>query len=280
MSQFSPPNLSASDVVIASKPALGGEFVALLSAGDSWELGVFQTQAANSGVWTPDAYAASQLLANPNNLVVVAETSVKDTGDIVITVNGTDQNGANLSATATIAPINWAKNQSVAFPTGTAWDVLPGDLTKKFKTILSISIACTQVARGASFKVMSLPDISTFTEVGYTNDKNFNTRAPEAEAIQDRLDESAAVKPGMRPKGELTIKSKYVTLGDGMAKFAGVRCVAALELRKENLVLTERLIFTGFVPMVKPSAGNGKDQSDFDASGIYEKLAIFIAQSS
>lgn len=275
MSFYQPTTVAAADYNIARRPTLGAEMDVYLSSSEVVEIGRYEMLAAGSGEWTSDAVNAAVLSADPSDLQVVVQAEVRSSAPVVVTVVGTDQNDAAITATATLSPPGWVTNQSYSFPEGYAKDLTPTVGGKMFKTITSVTF--TNGARGGKFRIYKLPALTSFTLVGFTTGGDFTTKSRPPKPIADKLDGSAVVKFGRSEPGTLSLTAKYLSVGDGLQRFAGRRCTAMAIIEKEEQLITERLIFGNYVPNVRPSMPEGDGDATAGGEGMFEVFAAFVA---
>ena len=279
-----PTPLTAAQVQIAVKPALGGEMKVYVTQDQALELMQINILAANSGVndyGSPYPFNNTALAAKvygyAMDLIVVAENVISDSAPIIITIAGLDQNGAAQTGIAVLETPAFATVTDQIFETGWSADVIPTVATNQWTAVLSVSISCTSAAAYGKFSVWAMPNQSRYTLVGNTQEKSIRTRSPEPLAISAGLDEGAYVKPGPKPIGTMNVRQRWVSFGDGLARFDGANVTVRVDVVKEQKVVDQKIYALGGTLNVVPSAGELAAVGEFAATILYTDLAIMCA---
>jgi len=272
-----PADLTSDLYDIALKPALGQEMQLLVSTQASLELGSMVGVAQNSGVYTANNAANAALQAAPAELLAMLESDINVDTLPVLTITGTDQSGGALTGTATFAIPAYAQDTSKVLP-GTWATEVTVTVGKLFKTITNVTIACDTKLAGKKITLFALPSLSSFNQIGCKTDLNWVPRNREPVNIQCGADESAFVKPGMIPKGEIGVTAKIPNFSDGLARYNGVRVTGLIKEVKEDKVATAHIFFLGLILTSQPKAGESTDPATFTAKGIYEDAPWILAK--
>lgn len=158
-------------------------------------VGKFIVSAAGSGTYYQGTGYDSLDSTNGDDVVVRANQPIKSASAMVVTITGTDQNDAALSASATIAAYA---------PEGQSYQVIPTDTTKKFKTITTVTT--TNGILGDGFDVAVLPASANDVEIKFDQGGS-PTLGTEVKPIYDKYD----LDHNKRIRGDhtLTINSFY-----------------------------------------------------------------------
>lgn len=230
------------------------------------------TIAGNTGS-TPDI--------NGSHTVTVTDTDSFTLDGVNVTVAGTGgtvtKNGATGQAVATFAPPDTAQDQSFNFPPGLAVDLIgtAGNSTAKIVSVNSL-VSITGGAAGDKFYVAACPEASSYVEVACVTDKTIDIPTPKSIAIPCRFNGARWVKKGRSEPPNLEFKAKHGSYGDGLSRANGHRVTVKMEARKDDRILTERLIFGGYRPTVKLNKPDGDGEADATATGMYELFAAFV----
>lgn len=275
--KYGPTLVTAANYPIARKPAFGGEKTVYLTTDDAMEIGEFEITALNSGVWTADA--VNTIPAAGGYLVAVVSSPTGMSGgsaNVVLTVAGTNELSASVSATATFQPPGYAENSLKEFQVGYAVDCeLSAD--KKWVTAAVTGVTCQADAIGATIKLILMPDPSRFKEIGCTNDFDFTTLSQVPKAIPCGMNGAAFTKLGRSEQPTITISGKLKGFGDGLTRFDGRSCTAKISIKKEGVLVTDNLYFAGVYLKVKPTYPDGDGEAMVTAEGVFSDQALMVA---
>ena len=258
---------------IAGKPAWGAELKLLASPELANVIGTLAMTGATTCPFTDDPVSA--LPVGGADLQIQLTNEFAGTAQATVVVTGTDQTDVALVGTATLAKPGYTLADSWRFPVGTAWDVVPATGGKLFKTITSV--ACTGGVADVDFKVWQLPVITTFVRIPSITTKDFTTKSQAPKFIPEDLDGAADVKLGRSEPSKLNLTANARVFKDGLLRFDGQAFTIMAELRKENKVLVDRLIFTGWISKAAPTFPDGDEVATVSAEGFYEELLVFSA---
>lgn len=276
MSKFVPSSVDVADLGIAQAPFFGGEFAVYLSAKPCYRIGTIDLTAAGTGTYTDDPTTSiTAVNASGADLQVMAESDIiSPGGQFSCWIMGTNASDAVCSGVARFSPPSWVYNQSYDFQQGYAVDVDAG--VNKFKTVTGVALI-QNGAKNMKLKVLMLPALTDFSLVGCSTGSDFTDNARPSKAIPCGMKGNAFTKKGRSEQATLKISSNLISFGDGLGRMSGKRCTAMLVGLKEDAVITDRLVFTEYIPRVSPKIGEGDNTSSVDADGNYTDCAYFIA---
>lgn len=182
------------------------------------------------------------------------------------------------TAVATFDPPATAQDASFNFPSGLAVDIVPtgdGNAARGIRSVTSIASVAGGHA-GNKFFVVALPDASSYTEVMCATDKTIAVPVRKSIAIACRFNGARWVKGGRSEPPTAEFTGKYVGYGDGLPRVNGQRVTVKVESRKDDRILTERLILTGWRPTVGIKKGDGDAEAEATANGMYEMFLAFV----
>ena len=266
---------------MALKPTLGYEQQLYVSTQQTCEPGFVDLAAPNSGVYTANVADAALLLANPQQLMAVLENDVDmDTANVVLVVQGTDQNGAPLSGVATFQAPAYSQMSQRVFPKAWAVEVIPPVDGSKFATITAAALSVTNAAKAVGLRIalFGVPDLSTFTKIGCKVSMGYDLKVPVPHAIQCGRDMSAFIKPGEIPVGAMEITAKVPTFSDGLTRVNGRRVTGLIKEIKEDKLDTMHIFLTGLILTSKASIGESTDPETLSATALYEDVGVIVAR--
>jgi len=271
--------LTTDDYVVALKPSKGYEQQLFVSLEQSTELGTLEIAALNSGTFTANAADVARLLADPQELVAMAENDLDGgTGNIVVTFGVTFADATIGTATATFANPAYSNITEKRFPRSWAAEVIPS-VDKLIKSINSItSITAALDAIGSKITIFGLPSISTFRKIPCKTVLNWDPRVALPEAVRCGRDPSAFIKPGDLSEGALEITSKVPTFADSLARLNGLRVTGLIKEIKEDKLNTMNVFVMGLIMTAKVNTGEAQEDVTLAATSRYEDVAILVAQ--
>lgn len=267
--------ISADLLPIARSKTIGAEYIQKANY-DGWtDVGAVLMQNPTSGTLTSTAgYSAPE---GGLDMVVRCANGVRSAGALILTFGVTFDDTTTGSATATFTPPSWAKDQSFNFPQGFAVDLIGtgGDSAKKIATVDSLT-SITNGGGGNRFEILSLPDpAEDYFEIACVKDNSPTLPVTRSVAIPCRYDGSSDVKKGRSEPGALSMASRYNTGGDGLLRLNGHSVSVMTEVWKEDQVLTERYVYENWRPRANPKSGDGDDEAEVTAEGMFERFCIF-----
>lgn len=276
--KYVPSSIATNDLDIAQAPFLGGEFAVYLTNTAAVLLGQIDFSAAATATFTANQGAAIPVTGG--DLCVVAITEVRSAADVQIILDVTDENDEADTAAATFTAAARAANQSSHFPRGVAMDlalVTGATGATKVKTITGLDSVVGGDAN-ISFAVYLLPEAADYSLVGCTTGKKFNTKSRTPIGVDCGMETDAFIKRGKTKAGELSIDAKFRGLHDSLARFDGKKCTALLVGVKDGVVLTDRIVFTQYVPSVEVDLPDADGEAmESAASGKFAEHLFFTA---
>jgi hypothetical protein len=261
---YVPSSIPAASLDVAAAPYLGGEFNVYLTAVAAILIGEVNLTAAGAGAYTDNGATAivAQSPSTGADLQLVALTPLISTATCIIKLAGLNDAGTPVTqdGTATFAPPARAANQSKTFGRGIATDLVAAT---KFTTITGLALA-TPITGGAAnvrFGLFQLPVQADYSLVGCTTDINFNTKSRQAKGIDCGMETDAFIKG----------------FAEGLARFDGLKTTCMLVGLKDGQETCDRLVFTEWVPNIKPRFPEGDGEATIDAEGKFAEHAFFIA---
>ena len=210
------------------------------------------------------------------DLQLVTEDRLTSGVACVVTLAVVDSALATVTAVATFTPPARATNQSFNFGRGYAVDFVVGG-TGLIKSITSLT-SIVGGSRGCDFTIYQLPELASYTLVGCTTEKKWNTKSRQAIGVDCGMEADAFIKRGKTKKGELTVDSKFGSMGDGLARFDGAKTTALLVGIKDGVVTEQNLVFTHYTPSVDMSAPEGDGEAMANAAtGKFADHLFFVA---
>lgn len=272
--KFAIPPFDAADLDLAGSATIGAESLLSLSWDDVIEVGTLVQTGDTAGVFTAQAGYDT---TTARDIIIFADNGLLSAAQIVITFNvNYDAPGTTVgTARATFTPPSYALNQGFDFPQGFAMDLTVQGSGNAGKKIFSVNSLAT-ITGGKSnnrWRLFTLP--TTFQFVACVMDKNPGFPSPKAVAIPCGYDGSRWIKKGRSEPPTLECSAKYTSFGDGLMRANGFRLTAMLETVKDDRLLTERAIFTGWRPTVTARRGDGDAEDEARATGNYETAMVF-----
>lgn len=230
--------------------------------------------------WTADAVNTPLATGDDLVLAVNSPTGVYGGEDNVwVVLHGTNVSAAAITAVGAFSPPGYSRTVAKVFPYGYAVDaVASGENT--FKTITGATAYCAAEAVNAKFKVMALPALTTFAELGCETNFEFSPGTPESVSIACRMDGTAFSKPGQSPEKTATIGTRLFGMGEGLMRYNGTYCTAMLEIKREGVHITDRVYLTDLFPMGSPTIGEGNDPASVSTTGKYEHALLMPAPTA
>lgn len=277
---YVPTSIASASLDVAQAPYFGGEFNVYLTTVPAILIGEIDLTGPGAGAYTDNGATAivAQSPSTGADLQMVALTPLISTVTAVIKIAGLNAAGSPVSqdGTATFAPPARAANQSKTFGRGIATDIIAAD---EFTTVTGLA-ASTPITGGAAnvkFGVFELPVLADYSLVGCTTDIDFNTKSRSAKGIDCGMEADAFIKRGKTQPGELNIGSKLKSFAEGLARFDGLKTTCMLVGLKDGQETCDRLVFTQWVPNIKPRLPDGDGEAMIDAAGKFAEHLFFIA---
>jgi hypothetical protein len=272
--KFAIPDFDPGDLDLAGSATIGAESLLSLSWDDVIEVGTLVQTGATTGSWTGQPGYDT---ATARDLVIFADNGLLSAAQIEITFDvHYDAPGTTVgTAKAILIPPSYALNTGFNFPQAFALDLTVQGSGNSGKKIFSIDglNAITGGKTNNRLRVMALPE--TFHFVACVKDKNPGFPSPKSVAIACGYDASRWIKKGRSEVPTLECSAAYTSYGDGLMRANGHRLTAMIETVKDDRLLTERAIFTGWRPTVTARRGDGDTEDEARATGNYEAALVF-----
>ena len=125
-----------------------------------------------------------------------------------------------------------------------------------------------------------LPDEDEYVLIGCSGDVNFNDKSRAAKGIDCGLKADAYVVRGKTNPGNLSIRSKFRGFADGLARFSGSKVTCMLELKHDDQLLGDRVVFTQYTPTPSYEGPEGDGEAMVNVEGKYVDMMMFVADYS
>lgn len=272
--KFAIPAIDPGDIDIAGSATIGAESILSVAFEDALEVGTLIQTGATTGEYTGQP---GYDVAVARDIAIIADNGLLSAAQIEITFAvHFDAPGSTVgTATAIFVPPDYALNQGFNFPLGFALDLTVQGSGNSGKKIFSVD-SLTSISGGRAnnrYRLFSLP--TDFNFVACVKDKNPGFPSPKSVAIACGYDGSRWIKKGRSDPPTLECSSAYTSYVDGLMRLNGHRVAAMIETIKDDRLLTERAIFTGWRPVVTARRGDGDTEDEARATGNYEVAHVF-----
>lgn len=269
--------ITASQVEAARKPALGLECDVYFAPESGIHLGTVRAtgattfeyaSAGGSGIPTGGRDVHVRV-ASPEFLGVVGAAAV--TFNVTMDDDSVDTAVATFHIPSTTEAVNLNR-----FPIGIAADLVPttvGNAAKKIKTITSVASVVNMTA-GNTLEVYTTPNSADFVHIGCTTTKGGEFKLPKVVEIPCGRDPAAFVKFGRAETKNLNIGFKERGALEGLNRFNGCRGSVRFDINKDGYVISQRIVFSGFLVSASAEYGDGDDVVEAKAEGPYEQFSI------
>jgi hypothetical protein len=274
VSLYTPSLVGIEELDILHAPYLGGEWEVYFSHTAAIYLGGIEMSGVAVGTYTDAAATA----LTGDDVQVVCRTPLLSDSVTVITFSTLNNAGtpAVMNGVATFEAPAWVADQGHNFPRGYAVDMVPGEPGFNYTAITALaSISGGQ--KSVEFDLFVLPALTSYVMIGCTNNPDFGLKSRTALGINCGSQTDEYVKRGMTTPGTLSMGASFKGVAAGMSRFAGSKVTAMLLGKKDGQVTGERYVFTGFVPGVSFSMGDGDAVSSETCDGKFEEVLVFSA---
>ncbi len=271
---------SAVEIGLGIKPKTGLECLGYFSLENCVRLGRVRCTGASAGGYT-SAGGAGIPAVSPTGAASVGRNVVCRVigagarggagGAMTVRFDVVLDDDAVDTATATFTLPTWATVNPNAFGYGTCRDLVPdtiGNVNKKIKAVTGLD-AVTNQTSGNQFEIFTTPEENTFFEIVGLTDKGGAMDGPSQVSIPDRYDPQRWTKLGRGTLKELTLGFRDMGAVDQMNRFNGMEGTLRYDILKEDEVIWERKLFTGFRPMIDSTMAEGDEEVIATASGIF-----------
>lgn len=271
---------TAAEIGLGIKPKTGLECLGYFSIENCVPLGIVRCTGAAAGAFTSAGGAGIPVLSPTGAAAVGRQIACRVVGagarggaggamtvrfDVVMDDDEVD------TATATFTVPTWATIGANVFGYGTCRDLVPdtiGNVNKKIKTITGLDAVTNQTA-GNQFQLFTTPNEADFYEIVGLTDKGGAMDGPSQVSIADRYDPQRWTKLGRGTLKELSLGFRDMGAVDQMNRFNGMEGTLRYDILKEDQVIWERKLFTGFRPMIDSTMSEGDEEVVATASGIF-----------
>ncbi len=276
--KYSPAAVSVADIDIYTSPYFGGEYLAYLTQVPALKIGEIDLTAANTGTWRANPGVT---IAAATDLQVNCMTAINSTGALAIALACMDNSGTPvaMNGTASFAVPARAANQSGNLLRGFATDLVPATNGKLFTAVTGMA-SSTPVTNGGPNQVIGvyqLPVQADYELIEGTTEIDFVTKSRPSKGVDNRMESDYWNKRGKSRPSNLTLNSKFRGFIDGVGRYDGQKCTLMLVGVKDGQVTGDRLVFTQFVPSVKPTLPDGEGEAMIPCEGKFVDHLFFIA---
>jgi hypothetical protein len=294
---FAPPvnPLEGYDIQLVARSrirSLGGNFGGVLNvtlagatiaSSTSASPGVITTSAPH-GLTTGDkvtiggvAGAGATVLNGADRTVTVVSPTTFTVG---IATTGAGTGGhffKHTTASFTFRAPSHVSDQGFNLPQGIALDLIAdgGDADKAIRSVDGVASVLNGDA-GNVVEIYTLPDRSTWVELGCVEDFNPQFGSPEGVRIPCRGQAARWTKLGRETDPQITLSSKYQGFAEGANRINGSRCVLINEVRKDDRILSERIVLLDVIPQVGVEKGDGNAVSMVRVTGPFSTALAFV----
>lgn len=242
-------SVASADVPIARAPVIGEDVQVYFSPENCEILGSLRALTATTAEYN-SAGGVGIPTAGRECFVRIASSRCQGVGgNMAITFNVTLDDDSSDTAVATFHLPTWAPSGSLNYwPYGTAADIVPagaGNAAKKIKAILSVA-SVVNMKPGNTFEVFTSPNASDFKFIDCCRGKGGMLNLPGIIEIACGRNPSAYTKLGRGDSNPL--KVEFINRGamEQLAIFNGQQGTLRFDIVKDDAVLAERRLFTGF----------------------------------
>jgi len=278
MSKWGVGAIAALDLASAKTVALGGNIRLYLAPVNAKRIGIIKATADDVGVWIPDPDTAITV-AGANLVAVVHGPVLKSTTDgnhPLITLAITDAGDvAAVVATATFQASSIAKFQGDYYQKGYSVDIaVTGDVL--VKTIDSLS-SIANVVKGSEISIYELPVAADFTLVTQTDTFRMPSTSRDPLNVAAGLNSSAFTVAGPSPVPDVNFTQKFLTNEELVQRLAGSRATLMAEIWKDDLVMSDRIMFTEAILNWDLDAGEGASPASRNTRGTFKDALFFFS---
>lgn len=267
--------LGAADLLLADNPEIGSDSTVHVSYDPVVEVADISQIIPASGTLTPLSGVLDSVLGN--DLQLVCTSPIRSATAVAVTLAVVFADASSGQATATFAIPTYAKNQTAHLPQGLAADFVGAGAGagKKIKQVTSL-VSVVGGENGNRFKVVALPELTSFVDIGCKRSANETLPIPKSLPIPCGKNGSAFTRRGRSDPGMLEVSAMSFGAADGLARLAGHRVTTMVEVRKEGGVLTQRSVYGGWICTPQTPRGDGDDEVVASAEGNFELFGMFV----
>lgn len=261
-----PLTLAASQLSVATKPAVGYETRLFACPTNAVEIGTLELRGTNSGVWTESNEVGSY-----------------DSAKFVLAVLDTGYNGSAAisfawgAASCAFNPASYHSMTNKMFPAGYAREMANSGDTAYNRPGGGPTPTCNADAAGVKVKFFALPSIDSFIQIGCKASLEFSRPTPEPASVQCGRDMSAYVKEGPIPVKTFNVVAKIPVEGDVIDRIDGQRVIMLQKIVKEDKVDVSHTYFMGTILKSTRRGQEAMEPDTLNLTGQYEDQAQVIA---
>lgn len=247
--------------------------------------------------FNPPAGAENDTFNFPIGLAV--DLNADDADFIVTDVATTDESPVITSAGGNFVAADVGKTV-----TGAGIPALTTILSRQSATQVTLSADATATATGVDVTIedrdLSAQGIRTITGIESISGGNTGNRYAVVAFADDWVDVRCAmdktptiavgksipiacgyngarwIKKGRSEPPTLELSAKYTSGGDGLMRLNGHKVTVLIETKKEDRLLTERQLYGNWRPTVAARKGDGDNEAEARATGMYELFAVLV----
>lgn len=276
--RFTPATVSAANVPIAQAPEINLESGVYISPVELIKLGEVRVDSAGTATWS--AVAGVAIPAGGMDLHLRADNSLENlVGNPTVTLTTTLTGAVAATSLATLTIPSWTADQSKNWAQDQAADFVgvgAGNALLLVTAVAGLS-ASTNLPANSIFSVWASPATSNFVFHGFKRAVDGPSQTPKFVNIPDGYLSSAAVKKGRAEVASLKLEMLNISSAAGFMKFNGRKVSVMVTVIKNGLVLTERLVYTGYGISAAVPRGDGDGEVVASSHGPFESLLSFVA---
>ena len=269
---------SEGDIEIGVKPMIGLEAIAFFSRENCIHLGTVRATGPTAATYT--SMGGPQI---PTKGALGRELICRVTGrgaegvvgamtvklDVILDDAGDDVAD---TVTATFTVPTWAVDTSNFFPFGVVRDLLPdtpANAGMLVKSVVGLS-AVTNQTSGNIFEIFSTPPEASFVEIPGLSTKGLPMDGPASIVIPDRYDPNKWTKLARGELKQVSLSFKNKGGMEQMSRYNGTSGTLRYDMLKEEKVIWERRLLSGFQVQVNPAdLGEGNEVQEATATGNF-----------
>lgn len=243
-------SVAAADVSVARAPLIGEDVQVYFSPENCESLGTVRALTATTAEFTSAGGVGIPVGGRECFLRIASSKCQGVGGAMTVTLNVVLEDGDTVdTAVATFHLPTWAPAGALNYwPYGVAADIIPagvGNSAKVIKSITSVA-SVANMKPGNTFEIFSSPNAASFTFIDCCRSKGGMLNLPGIIEIACGRNPSAYTKLG---RGESNpLKVEFINRGalEQLAMFNGQQGTLRFDIIKDDAVLAERRMFTGF----------------------------------
>lgn len=277
--RFSLPAVAAALIPIAQAPEIALESLVRISPIDLTLLGQVRVDAGGVATW--HAAPGVTIPAGGYDLHLRADESLGgESGLPSVTLDVTLDGVVGAStAVAALAIPSYVADQSNTFPIGQAADFVGQGVGNSLRLVTAIDDINTSANLPANsvFSVLGSLPAENFVQLGYKRSVNGPYSTPAYVPIADRYNPSAAVKKGRSEQSSLELAMVNISSMGGLTRYNGQQVAVVVDIIKDNVVTTERIVYTGYGVAATVPRGDGNDEVVETSTGPFKSYLNFVA---